>query len=82
MTSSDLEIRLVLHGGLGGASAPAPDGHVIAVSPGTTLAEALERLGVDRGLIGVASRDGELLRPDTLFESDCTVDVYPIFGGG
>ena len=53
----------------------------VAVSPGTTLAEALEGLGVDRGLIGVASCDGELLRPDTRFESDCRVDVYPDLRG-
>jgi hypothetical protein len=80
MTPPDLELRLVLHGGLAGTAAP--EGRKIVVPSGTTLAEALEGIGVDRGLIGVASSGGRLLAPETPLEADCVVEVYPVFGGG
>ncbi len=80
MNASDLEIRLILHGGLGGTSAP--ETRLVGVPAGTTLAEALEGVGVERGLIGVASCEGKLLAPETPLQSDAVVDVYPIFGGG
>ncbi len=77
----DLEIRLILHGGLGG-SPPLLDGHVVVVPHGTSLAGALGNLGIDHGLVGVASSLGMLLRPDSILEADSIIHIYPLFGGG
>jgi hypothetical protein len=80
MASPDLELEFVLHGGLAGTAVP--EGRKVVVASGTTLAEALESIGVARGLIGVASSGGKLLVPEAPLEADCVVDVYPVFGGG
>jgi hypothetical protein len=82
MNGPHLEIRLVLHGGLAGAADPAPGGDVVSVPCGTSLAAALAELGIDAGLVGVASSCGTLLKADTPLERDAVIDLYPIFGGG
>ena len=76
-----MRIRVVLHAGLPiGAGGEADE--AVAVDEGTTLAAVLTGLGVDLGLVGVASSGGRLMPLESELEADCTVDVYPLVGGG
>jgi sulfur carrier protein ThiS len=54
----------------------------ISVDPGTTLAEVLQLIGIDRGLVGVASMDGRFVQLDAVLKNGGVIHVYPVFGGG
>ena len=76
------EVRVVAHGGLdrdgpGGSSA-----RIVVVEVGTTVADVLGTVGVDRGLVGVSVSDGKIVELDAVVEDDCAIDVYPLIGGG
>jgi len=76
------KIRVVTHGGI---PCPAREGltdDTIFVDPGATLAEILQSIGIDPGLVGVAAMDGSLVQLDAVLEKDGVIHVYPIFGGG
>ena len=82
MTPGGPEIRVVTHGGLQSRAPMGPAYGPMTLDPGTTLAEVLISLGIDRGLVGVAAMDGKIVHLDAALQSDGVIDVYPIFGGG
>ena len=82
MADTDFEVRVIPRGGIERTLAEQPVRWTLAVPPGTTLAAVLARLGVDGGLVGVASVDGRHVRLDKALESDCEVQIFPVFGGG
>jgi sulfur carrier protein ThiS len=82
MTRTVPEIRVVTHGGLLRRGRRGSTDDTVIVDPGTTLAEVLTSLGIDRGLVGVAAVDGTIVQLDAALQSDGVVHVYPIFGGG
>ena len=82
MADSEVEIRVIPCGGIERALAAQPARWTLVVPPGTTLARVLTGLGVDSGLVGVASVGGKHLRLEATLESDCEVQIFPVFGGG
>jgi sulfur carrier protein ThiS len=74
-------IRVVTHGGLPCPERAGPTDDII-VEPDATLAEVLQSIGIDRGLVGVAAMDGRVVQLDAVLKNDGVIDVYPIFGGG
>lgn len=82
MTRTGPEIRVVTHGGLPRRGRRGSTDDTVIVDPGTTLAEVLTSLGIDRGLVGVAALDGRIVQLDAVLPSDGVIHVYPIFGGG
>lgn len=82
MADTDLEVRVIPRGGIERTLRDQPARWTLVVPPGTTLTTVLTRLGVDGGLVGVASVDGKHVRLDTALESDCEIQIFPVFGGG
>jgi sulfur carrier protein ThiS len=76
------KIRLVTHGGLPCSERASSPDDTIVVDPGATLAEVLQSIGIDRGLVGVAAMDGRFIQLDAVLKTDGVIHVYPIFGGG
>jgi sulfur carrier protein ThiS len=76
------KIQVVTHGGLPSPEQAGSTESTIVVDPGTTLAEVLQSIGIDRGLVGVAAMDGTFVQLDAVLETDGVIHVYPIFGGG
>jgi sulfur carrier protein ThiS len=82
MADTDVQIRVIPCGGIERALAAQPARWTLAVAPGTTLAGVLAGLGVDSGLVGVASVGGRHVRLEATLESDCEIQIFPVFGGG
>lgn len=82
MTGTGLQIRVITHGNLRQDRSSGSIDDLAVAERGTTLAAVLTRLGIDCGLVGVISSEGRLLRPESVLEKECTVEVYPMFGGG
>ena len=82
MTRTGPEIRVVTHGGLLRRGRRGSTDDTVIVDPGTTLAEVLTSLGIDRGIVGVAVLDGRIVQLDAVLQGDGVIHVYPVFGGG
>ncbi len=76
------KIRVVTHGGLPGPGRTDSTDDTIVVDPGATLADVLRAIGIDRGIVGVATMDGRFVQLDAVLKSDGAIHVYPIVGGG
>jgi sulfur carrier protein ThiS len=76
------KIRVITHGGLPRPGRTDSNDDTIVADPGVTLADVLQSLGIDRGLVGVATLDGRIVGPDAVLKGDGVIHVYPIFGGG
>ena len=82
VTRAGFEIRVVTHDGLLRRGPIGTTDDTVTVDGGTTLAEVLASLGIDRGLLGVATMDGKFVQLDAALQNDCVIHVYPLFGGG
>ena len=77
-----MRVRVTTHSGLQTEpSGLCGDGSVV-VKSGATLRDVLKLVGVNTGVVGVSVSEGRFVRLDDALDTDCSVDVYPLFGGG
>ncbi len=75
-------VRVLAHGGLLSPDAGHSRHGTLSADRGTTLAEALQSLGIDPGIVGVATQHGKLVQLNDVLRDEGVIHVYPLFGGG